>query len=84
MLEYVVKLNDSPGDVGAADAQRLRDAGFDDEGIIDVVMMCSLFNFMNRLADGLGPIANPNFEQNKEKRDRKFDALFAKDASKAG
>lgn len=72
MLDFVVKLNDRPGTLGAADVDRLRAAGFDDEGVIDVVMVCAFFNFMNRLAEGLGPSPNPAFVKSRARRDAKF------------
>ena len=37
-----------------SDVQRLRDLGLTDEEILSVVGITCLFNFMNRLADGLG------------------------------
>ena len=37
-----------------SDVQGLRSAGLSDEQILSTVAITSLFNFMNRLADGLG------------------------------
>ena len=54
MLDYVVKLTRTPGDVTAADVQALREAGFDDRAILDVVQLTAYFAFVDRLADGLG------------------------------
>ncbi len=54
MLDYAVKLNANPASNTEADLQPMRDAGFGDQEILDVVMVICLFNFMNRLADGLG------------------------------
>jgi alkylhydroperoxidase family enzyme len=54
MLDYVEKLTCSPTAVGRSDLDRLRDAGFDDRGILQVNLICSWFNYVNRVADGLG------------------------------
>ncbi len=54
MLEYVEKLTRHPGRITAADAETLRSAGFDDRGIHDICAIAAYFNFVNRIADGLG------------------------------
>jgi len=54
MLEYAAKLTHSPHSVGEPDIQRLRDIGFDDTGILDICQVVSYYNYVNRLADGLG------------------------------
>jgi alkylhydroperoxidase family enzyme len=40
--------------VTEADVQALRAAGFDDAAVHDIVQITALFNYYNRLADGLG------------------------------
>ena len=54
MLDYAVKLNGDPSATSAEDVASLRAAGFDDQAVMDIVMVVALFNFMNRMADGLG------------------------------
>jgi len=54
MLEYAVKLTRSPGAVEESDVDRLRTAGFDHAGILDICQVTSYYNYVNRLADGLG------------------------------
>jgi uncharacterized peroxidase-related enzyme len=54
MLEYAIKLTRTPSEVGAADVAALRDAGFDDTAVLDVCQVTSYYNYVNRLADGLG------------------------------
>jgi uncharacterized peroxidase-related enzyme len=54
MLEYAVKLTHEPGGMREADVEALRAAGFSDTGIHDIAQVTALFNFYNRLADGLG------------------------------
>lgn len=54
MLEYAVKLTTKPHLVSEADIERLRGAEFGDEEILHIVLTTSYFNFVNRLASGLG------------------------------
>jgi uncharacterized peroxidase-related enzyme len=54
MLSYVAKLTRAPHSVASGDVQRLRDVGFDDTAILDICQVTSYFNYVNRLADGLG------------------------------
>jgi len=54
MLEYVEKLTRDATDVGREDHERLRRAGFDDRGILQVTLIASWFNYINRVADALG------------------------------
>jgi len=52
--DYAVRLTLSPGDVTAQDVQQLRDAGYDDQQISLGTQVISYFNYINRVADGLG------------------------------
>ncbi len=54
MLEYAAKLTKRPADVGREDVELLREAGLDDREILDVAEVASYFNFVNRMAEGLG------------------------------
>jgi uncharacterized peroxidase-related enzyme len=54
MLDYVVKLTKDATKVSPADHERLRAAGFDDRGILQVTLIASWFNYINRVADALG------------------------------
>jgi uncharacterized peroxidase-related enzyme len=54
MLDYVAKLTQSPAQVTAADLERLRQAGFEDRAILQINLIASWFNYINRVADGLG------------------------------
>ena len=49
-----MKLTRQPTEMREADVLRLRDLSLTDEQILSVVGITCLFNFMNRLADGLG------------------------------
>ena len=54
MLDYVVKLTKDATKVRKDDIEALRAAGFDDRGILQITMMASWFNSINRVADALG------------------------------
>ena len=54
MLDFAVKLTRQPTEMREADVLQLRELGLTDEQILSVVGITCLFNFMNRLADGLG------------------------------
>lgn len=54
MLEFAEKLTLTPSNMREADVQRLRDAGWTDRDILDIVHVCAYFNFRVRVVDGLG------------------------------
>ena len=54
MLGYVEQLTRDATKIGRADHDRLRAAGFDDRGILQINLIASWFNYVNRVADGLG------------------------------
>ena len=54
MLDYVEKLTLTPAQVQRADVERLRAHGFDDVAILQINLIASWFNYINRVADGLG------------------------------
>ncbi len=54
MLEYAVKLTSNTCEVKEEDIFNLRKVGFSDEAILDIAQVTAYFNFVNRLASGLG------------------------------
>ncbi len=54
MLDYAVKLTLNPKDMGEEDMAALRSQGLDDREILDVCQVASYFNFVTRMASGLG------------------------------
>jgi uncharacterized peroxidase-related enzyme len=54
MLEYVETLTRDATRIGKADHDRLRAVGFDDRGILQITLIASWFNYINRVADALG------------------------------
>jgi uncharacterized peroxidase-related enzyme len=54
MLDYVVKLTKDATKCGPEDHAKLRAVGFDDRGILQITLIASWFNYINRAADALG------------------------------
>jgi uncharacterized peroxidase-related enzyme len=54
MLDYVVKLTKDATKVWKDDIEELRKVGFDDQGILQITLIASWFNYINRVADALG------------------------------
>jgi uncharacterized peroxidase-related enzyme len=54
MLEYVEKLTLTPSLMTELDVQKLREVGWTDRDILDIVHVCAYFNFRVRVVDGLG------------------------------
>jgi uncharacterized protein YciW len=54
MLDYAVKLTRAPATVTAEDVAVLRRVGFDEAAVLDICQVTSYYNYVNRLADGLG------------------------------
>ena len=61
LCDYAVKLTRSPASVGAADADALRACGWDDEAIHDAIQVIAYFNYINRVAEGVGVGAEPEW-----------------------
>ncbi|HEC94730.1 MAG TPA: peroxidase [Thermoplasmatales archaeon] len=54
LLMYAVKLTKTPNAVNKADVELLRETGFSDKDILTINLVVSYFNFVNRIALGLG------------------------------
>ena len=54
MLDFASKLTRNPSSMEEADVKTLRGLGLSDDQILSVVLITCVFNFMTRLADGLG------------------------------
>lgn len=67
MLDFAVKLTREPASMQKADVEALRSLGLDDGQILSVVLITCVFNFMTRLADGLGVEVDPGRQEAAEK-----------------
>jgi len=54
MLDFAVKLTKAAYKIRPEDLDRLRSVGFDDQGILQITLIASYFNYINRVADALG------------------------------
>jgi uncharacterized peroxidase-related enzyme len=54
MLSYALKLTTSPSQVSEQDIEELREVGYSDRDILDINLVSAYFNFVNRIALGLG------------------------------
>ena len=54
MLDYVVQLTKDATRIGPQDHERLRGEGFEDRAILQMTLIASWFNYINRVADALG------------------------------
>jgi uncharacterized peroxidase-related enzyme len=61
LLEFTEKLTLRPTEMGEEDVTTLQQAGFDDRAIHDAVQVISYFNYINRVADGIGTDPESDF-----------------------
>lgn len=60
MLDFAVHLTRTPEAMDRKHVEALRHHGFGDVAIHDIVQVTALFNYYNRLADGLGIDPEPD------------------------
>jgi uncharacterized peroxidase-related enzyme len=71
LCDFAVKLTLAPGAMNEGDVARLRELGFDDAAITIAVQVVAYFNYINRIADGLGVDAESWMKPPKEEWDRR-------------
>lgn len=54
MLDYALQLTREPGRIQSEHIDQLRSAGLTDQEIHRVALVAAYFNFVNRVAEGLG------------------------------
>jgi alkylhydroperoxidase family enzyme len=54
MLDFTVQVTEDATRVSRADHETLRGHGFDDRAILQITLIASWFNYINRVADALG------------------------------
>lgn len=57
--DVAAKLTRSPDAMSEADVESLRAAGWSDRAVLDIVLVTSYFNFVNRITNGLGVESTP-------------------------
>ncbi|HEV7979561.1 peroxidase-related enzyme [Amycolatopsis sp.] len=61
VLRYLGKLTRTPAQLTEADAEAVFAAGWDEKALHDAVLVCAMFNFMNRMVEGLGIRADAQY-----------------------
>ena len=59
IVDYAAKLTRDPGAMRKTDLEPLRDAGLEDDAILWLAEVVAYFNYVNRIADGLGVELEP-------------------------
>jgi len=54
LLKYVEKLTRTPARMTTSDADAVYVAGWEEEALFSAILVCCVFNFMNRLVEGSG------------------------------
>ena len=67
MIDFALKLTREPSTVKREDIEFLQQYGFSEEQVVDIVLIICTFNFMDRLADGLGVELDPQMQRLVEK-----------------
>jgi len=63
MIEFALKLTREPAQAKREDLEFLQQRGFSEAQVVDIVLITCLFNFMDRLADGLGVELDPRMQK---------------------
>ncbi len=63
LCEFADKLTRHPSRIATKDCQRLRTEGLSDRDILDAVEVIAYFNYINRVADGLGVDPEPEMRR---------------------
>ena len=61
MLDFAVKLTESPHEIAGADRDALSQHGFSEADIFDICEVTGFFNFTNRVAHGLDMMPNAEY-----------------------
>ncbi len=59
VLDFAVKLTRTPGEMKPSDLDALRQHGLSELALHDIVQVAAYFNYINRVADGLGVDLEP-------------------------
>ena len=62
LCDFAVKLTHLAAEVDQADIDQLRAQGLDDAAISDAIQVISYFNYINRVAEGVGTDSEPEWE----------------------
>lgn len=68
MLRFVEKLTRAPSSIRNADREAVIAEGWTEEALYYAVLTCALFNFMNRVVDGMGIVTSPAIQARQRAR----------------
>ena len=63
LCDFASKLTHRPAEVGDEDVAALRAHGLADAGIHDAIQVVSFFNYINRIAEGVGIEGEPEWSR---------------------
>jgi len=63
MLDFAVRVTQTPSACKEVDLENLRGVGFTDEGILHITELTAIFNFNGRVANALGLMPNPEYHR---------------------
>ena len=63
LCDFAVKLTATPASVGRDDVDALRAHGWDDVAISDAIQVIAYFNYINRIAEGVGTEDEPEWSR---------------------
>jgi uncharacterized peroxidase-related enzyme len=61
LCDFAAKLTRAPSTISPADLKTLRSHGLDDAAVHDAIQVIGYFNYINRIADGVGIENEPDW-----------------------
>ena len=61
ILDFAVKVTNSPDRCSEADLEKLRQVGYSDEDILHIAELTAIFNYNGRVANALGLLPNVEY-----------------------
>jgi uncharacterized peroxidase-related enzyme len=62
LCDFAARLTRAPATISTADVEALRQHGLDDAAVHDAIQVIAYFNYVNRVADGVGVDDEPEWD----------------------